>query len=183
MTSTQQNFTPLELKVIEQTNSQIRGLSSNERDLLKFLFGYTKGSNGRKRLKRKADASDFIKNTIFQYRGQKKTKKDRKSSENNDDKDDDNDDDDDDEIFQFEGSDKRIDLKNVNLFPTITNSDPQAMEDFLSHGGVSFSSAEEEKIVRTLTDFNRVYATDLHINRFSDKGLTGYIAGKASRKN
>ena len=56
------------------------------------------------------------------------------------------------------------------------------MEDFLSHGGVSFTSAEEEKIVRTLTDFNRVYATDLHINRFSDKGLTGYIAGKASRK-
>ena len=44
-----QNLTSLEKKVLEQNNSQIRGLTEGERLIFRFLFGFCKGDNGREK--------------------------------------------------------------------------------------------------------------------------------------
>ena len=148
-------LTQLETDVLAQTKSERYALTANQRRILRFFMGYSRGEdNSRAKVKNKSQACHFIRKTIFE----------NVNGENNDD--------DDDEVFRFRGPNKSIDLKNYALFPSVTNTDEDSVKRFLSQGGVGLTDQQEMGIVRALTSFNGIYQTDLFLNR-GEKCLTG----------
>ena len=94
-----------------------------------------------------------------------------------------NDKEDEKEIFRFRGAKRNIDLHDprYTLFPSISNmSDPQKMEEFLTHGGIELTSAEETAVLRLFTTFRKVFPTQVFVNK-GEKNLTGFLAGKSGK--
>ena len=147
-------LTDIEKEVLAQTRSQLYGLTAGQRTYLRFFFGFTRGEEGREKTRNKADASSFVQKTIFEPGH------------------------DDDEIFSF---DRHINLKACSSFPSVTNTDEQSIKQFLSRGGLGLSDRQQIGLIRALTSFNSVFPTDMYLNR-GEKALTGFIAGKVSRR-
>ena len=101
----------METDVLTQANSERHALTANQRAILRYLMGYSRGEgNSRPKTKTRAQACPFIRKTLFE-------------GENNDEIED--------EVFRFKGPHKNIDLKNYALFPSLTKTDEKSVIEVL----------------------------------------------------